>query len=80
MLPDVLNTSSAKPTMWKRQMALASSNVSSLLQIMNAWMASAMISRRSYLGIPNSPVLGTLNIAMKKRPANRQARASFRPK
>ena len=47
MPPEVLNTSSAKPTTWKRQIALSSSSVSSLAQTIQAWMARAIISSTS---------------------------------
>ncbi|MNK76043.1 hypothetical protein D3C87_956040 [compost metagenome] len=61
-------------------MALASSSVSSLLQIMKNWMPSAMISSTSYRGMPSTPPCGTTKMETKNKPANMQARASLMPK
>src|SRR5262245_2020248 len=80
-MPDeVLNTSSEKPSRWNRQIALSSSNVSSLVHSIQAWTASANTSSASYLGMPHRPARGIRKTAAKNSPANRQALASLTAK
>ena len=47
MLPETLNTSSAKPTAWNRQTAFSSSQVSSFMRTIHSWIATATTSSRS---------------------------------